>query len=483
MTTAIVGPSQSGNGVAIGQEVLFPSHFPFKFTLNAAHYLAFGNYATKDEIDNSLLPFTAFSRLHSADGFWPLANDGGADQQQAYKADHVFGHSTSGTVIISLRYRVARSTDFGKTFGSAGGSFPGSGVGDSSIYSITTDNAGNWLAFNANNQLMRSTNDGQSFVEVGGVFTDSLRSDKIVSCGNGVWLLLSNTANQIRRSADDGASWSDVPVNNFGLAAKRSLINNGGAVVLAFAPVSNVSGTPIGMWRSTDSGQTWSGPTWDDGSAVTAGTIPTKAAFTPSKHNFCFLPDASIIYLKKKYRSSSVIGAYTLQFARSSNLGASFVEMTDITSASSSYGNLGNGVINRRCAEALVYLGDNKLLCRTVEVDDQAGQTGSSLELGIVLEPDTNQYSRTPANRFGNGFTSLNLAVNSTELAEGSSEAYLAYAFDATTRELLSFATINRVSSTNVVFDVTTEVFGSAFPAYFNGGVGYITGRYYTRIK
>lgn len=483
MTTAIVGPSQSGNGVAIGQEVLFPSHFPFKFQLNNAHFLAFGNYALKAEIDSSLLPFTVFSRLHAIDGFWPRPADGSSDQAQAFKSDHVFGHSSDGTIIIGMRTANLRSTDFGKTFGNAGGSFPGAGSGDISIYSITTDNSGNWLAFNASNQLMRSTDNGQNFVAVGGVFTDSVRSDKIVSCGNGVWLLLSDTADQIRRSTDNGASWSNVTVNNFGLAGKRSLINNGGSLVLAFAAVTNVSGTPIGMWRSTDAGQTWTGPVWDDGSAVTAGTISTKSAYTPSKNNFCFLPDSSIIYLKKKYRVGSAVGAYTLQLCKSSNLGASFVDMVDITSASSSYGNLGNGVVNKRCAEALVYVGDNKLLCRTVEVDDQAGQMGSTLELGIVLEPNSNQYSRTPINRFGNGATSLNLAVNSTELAEGSSEAYLAYAFDPETRELLSFATINRISSTNIVFDLTTEVFGSAFTANFNGGAGFSTGRYYTRIK
>jgi len=152
-------------------------------------------------------------------------------------------------VITAVGGIVMRSTDNGATWAS---STPGSG---SYAIDIDTDDAGKWIiqlgqAVGGFTQLV-STNDGLSWT---GIAPNLIATSNAVFCrfcGSGIWL--AGGANAIRRSTDNGVSWSVIsgsPSANTGTLFSSD--RNGTCVV--YVP----SGTVSGAFRSTDGFATFS---------------------------------------------------------------------------------------------------------------------------------------------------------------------------------------------------------------------------------
>lgn len=125
-----------------------------------------------------------------------------------------------------------------------------------SVSEIATDGAGTWLLAHGSS-MRRSTDDGKTWSIVGAGFS-GYEITRIVY-GDGVWMAV-GANNRMRRSTDGGITWSAI-TSGFGSGAYiLNIATDGAGTWMA------ISGNQIR--RSTDDGVTWSGVTAGFSSAI-----------------------------------------------------------------------------------------------------------------------------------------------------------------------------------------------------------------------
>ncbi|MFJ5297502.1 WD40/YVTN/BNR-like repeat-containing protein [Pseudomonas sp. NPDC088368] len=186
---------------------------------------------------------------------WPEVDSGGPSGI----GNNSFGASQAGTVLATFNGTASlrRSTNRGVSWATV--ALPNSNINSS----MDTDGQGTWIIAGTGTQLLRSTDDGQTWQPVTVTAAPSGYTwNRVKYCGANTWVVGSNGGSgQGIRSTNNGASFGAIDFGHGG--ATIAIESNGKGVMLAQGP---------NLRKSTNYGATWvAGPTIS-GQAISIST-------------------------------------------------------------------------------------------------------------------------------------------------------------------------------------------------------------------
>jgi hypothetical protein len=179
-------------------------------------------------------------------------------------ADHTTGGNYQGNTVIltvdpaSGDKATCRSTNGGASFGTCV-THPGFGTFRS--HAVTSPTANTWLITDDGGGIRRSVDDGQSWTTVATLGGNG----GTVGCPTATICLHGKDTGVISRSVDAGATWA-TQITLPGGPIIRKFLNYGGGLVLA---LTSASGATSSIFRSTDFGATW---TYNSTTPATGGS-------------------------------------------------------------------------------------------------------------------------------------------------------------------------------------------------------------------
>ncbi|KAF0812780.1 hypothetical protein IGB42_02623 [Andreprevotia sp. IGB-42] len=200
---ALTARNAARDAIEVGQLVGFPIVTPPLYIAGGATYLRSGVLATEDTAPN-FPPALKWIGI----GTWIAV----AGTTTTMGATSISGVAIGGdtVILIGASAKVARSTDRAGTFAAV--TLPG--AGSVSLHSVATDGAGTWIIVSAstNTRLWRSADDGATWTEL--TVMTGFNAQFGIKFAGGKFILLSSaqfaSAGAIRHSTD-GLSWTNSP--------------------------------------------------------------------------------------------------------------------------------------------------------------------------------------------------------------------------------------------------------------------------------
>lgn len=225
----------------------------------------------KKREDSSLFDLSASGYGYGRSGL--LSNIGmiWLNKTQPFTTNTIRAVAYGNGIFVAVGYNgtIARSTDYGETWGS----LLSTPFGTSGISAIAYGN-GVFIATGASGKIARSTDDGATW---GSLITNPFSGAIYgLAYGNGVWVAVGDNG-KIARSTDNGVTWGSYITNPFGSYPVRAVAYGNGV----FVAVGGTYGTDGVLARSTDDGATW-------GSLITE-PFGTKSIYSVAYGNGVFV--------------------------------------------------------------------------------------------------------------------------------------------------------------------------------------------------